>query len=55
MHQILNDSSKFMEIKDVTPVLSTLRAEGRLNAIMNKLKNNSITDHTLASKLTASG
>ena len=55
MHQILNDPSKFVEVKDVTPLLSTLRAEGRLNSTINKLKNNSVIDSTLASKLMTSG
>ena len=55
MQGILNDSSKFIEIKDVTPLISTLRAEGRLNAAVNKLKNNSVIDPALASKLTTSG
>ena len=35
MQHILNDSSNFMDIKDVTH-LSTLRAEGRLNAVVKK-------------------
>ena len=55
MQAILSDSSKFVEVKDVTPIISTLRAEGRLNATVNKLKNNSVIDQTLASKLTTSG
>ena len=55
MHHILSDTSKFMEINDATPLLSTLRAEGRLNSMINKLKNNSIIDPTLASKLSTSG
>ena len=55
IYHILNDPSKFMEIKDVTPLLSTLRAEGRLNSTINRLKNNSTIDSVLASKLSASG
>ena len=55
MLQILNDQSKFEEIKEIDHLLYTLRSEDKINNKIRNLKKLKIIDDSLASTLTVSG
>ena len=55
MYDILNDTSKFQEIKNIEHLLYTLRAEDKINSKIRSLKKLKIIDDDLSSTLTVSG
>ena len=55
MLNILNDKNKFIQIKDIDPLLYTLRNEDKLNNRINNFKRKGLITEELASKLTTSG
>ena len=55
MMEIISDKTKFTEIKDVDPLLYSLRSEDKINNKVRNLKKLGVIDDGIASTLTVSG